>query len=190
MFPTVALHSVGFDGAEGRSILSAVSLEVFPGTATAIVGASGTGKSTLARLMVGALAPTRGVIRSDGRSVVYCDQAWSRAGDELRIDPNWSLGDSRVALLEARTRGVTPGLVVLDEPTRSLDPKSAHALGEAVRDLVARGAAVVFVSHDRAWTRELADRAVIVDKGRVTEAAPTEVDFLSIQQRTLETLRS
>lgn len=189
MFPAVALHSVGFDVADGQSILSAASFEVFPGSVTAIVGASGTGKSTLARLMVGALAPTRGVIRNDGRPIVYCDQAWSRARDDLGIDPAWSIGEYRLALLDARTRGIDCGLVVLDEPTRNLDPKGAYALGEAVRGLAARGAAVVFVSHDRAWTRELADHAVIVDEGRVTQAVPRNVDFLSIQQRTLETLR-
>ena len=65
--PTVALHdvSVAFD----RPVLRGVSLDVATGETVAVLGESGTGKSTLLKLVLGLLAPDRGDVRVAGRSV-------------------------------------------------------------------------------------------------------------------------
>jgi ATP-binding cassette subfamily C exporter for protease/lipase len=54
------------DGAERRVVLNAVSFRLTPGEGLGIVGASASGKSTLARLIVGALSPDKGEVRFDG----------------------------------------------------------------------------------------------------------------------------
>ena len=70
-----------------------------------------------------------------------------------------------VALARALVHG--PRLVLLDEPTTGLDQAGAERLAQVVREEAARGAVVVIVTHDGAFVREVADRVVTMDRGRV-----------------------
>ncbi len=81
----------------------------------------------------------------------------------------------RVAL--ARSRVHDPPVLLLDEPFTGLDPRSAERLASRLRDLRERGRTVVLVSHDLARAAELADRAVVLQRGRVTaEASSAPLD--------------
>ena len=58
-----------------------------------------------------------------------------------------SLGQRRRGLILAGLVG-DPGLLLLDEPTNGLDPPAVEMLGRLIRDLVAEGRMVLFVTHD------------------------------------------
>ncbi|MEO8133354.1 MAG: oligopeptide/dipeptide ABC transporter ATP-binding protein [Betaproteobacteria bacterium] len=91
---------------QGRRLLHAVdgvTLQIHPGETLALVGESGCGKSTIARMIVGLYAPTRGMIRFDGRDTSILRAA---AGRTLRrrlqmifqdpyasLNPRWTVGD-------------------------------------------------------------------------------------------------
>ncbi|WP_285776104.1 ABC transporter ATP-binding protein [Microtetraspora sp. NBRC 13810] len=60
-----------------------------------------------------------------------------------------------------------PELVFLDEPTAGLDPQARHACWQLVRDLRAAGVSVVLTTHHMEEAERLADRVVIIDRGRV-----------------------
>lgn len=76
----------------------------------------------------------------------------------------------RLALL--RLLANRPRVLLLDEPTANLDPDNTHRV-EAVIDAYRRqhGAAVLWVSHDRAQTTRVADRCLRFDKGNIMEQA-------------------
>jgi ABC-type polar amino acid transport system ATPase subunit len=74
----------------------------------------------------------------------------------------------RVAI--ARSLAMDPPLLLLDEPTASLDPARRTELGESLRDLAATGRALVITSHDVDFVRDHATRVVILAEGRVVEA--------------------
>jgi ATP-binding cassette subfamily C protein len=78
----LVLDGVGFTppGA-AQPLLSGLSLSVAPGEAVAIVGASGSGKSSLARLIVGIFPPDHGTVRLDGTATV----AWDRDAFGRRV---------------------------------------------------------------------------------------------------------
>ena len=72
----LVLDGVGFDAPNtGRSLLRDISVELLPGTATALIGPNGAGKSTLMRLLVGVLPATHGSIRLDGTPIASGDRA-------------------------------------------------------------------------------------------------------------------
>lgn len=78
----------------------------------------------------------------------------------------------------ARTLVTEPTVLLLDEPTSSLDEAAANVLERAVCDLTSTGTAVVWVSHDIAQVSRVADRVVRVEHGRHVGAdfeSPTEM---------------
>jgi ABC-type polar amino acid transport system ATPase subunit len=76
----------------------------------------------------------------------------------------------------ARALAVDPPLLLLDEPTASLDPARCHELGETLQSLAGEGRTLVMTSHDEEFVEEFATRVVVLADGCVVEAgAPREV---------------
>jgi ABC-type sulfate/molybdate transport systems ATPase subunit len=73
----------------------------------------------------------------------------------------------RVAI--ARALAVDPPLLLLDEPTASLDPARRNDLGDTLRALARSGRALVMTSHDDDFVREFATRVVVLANGAVVE---------------------
>ena len=73
----------------------------------------------------------------------------------------------RVAI--ARALAVDPPLLLLDEPTASLDPARRNDLGEALVQLAKSGRALVMTSHDDDFVRDFATRVVVLANGEVVE---------------------
>jgi ATP-binding cassette subfamily C protein CydD len=71
--PVIRFEAVGFDHPERRAVLDGCTLELPPGQVTALVGASGTGKSTLIDLLLRFATPARGGIRIDGADLARLD---------------------------------------------------------------------------------------------------------------------
>ncbi len=76
----------------------------------------------------------------------------------------------RVAI--ARALAVDPPLLLMDEPTASLDPARRSELGETLRALAAQGRTLVMTSHDDDFVREFATRVVVLSGGEVVEEGP------------------
>ena len=80
----------------------------------------------------------------------------------------------RVAI--ARAMAMDPPLLLMDEPTSSLDPARRGELGQTLRQLTAGGRTLVITTHDDDFARDFADRAVILADGEaVEEGVPAEV---------------
>lgn len=80
----------------------------------------------------------------------------------------------------ARSLAVGPQVLLLDEPTSSLDATSVSAVEATIASIVASGLTVVIVSHDRSQARRLADTAVVLTEGRIVEVGrPAVVHYLT-----------
>ncbi len=73
----------------------------------------------------------------------------------------------RVAI--ARALAMDPPLLMLDEPTASLDPARRRSLGESLAALAASGRALLVTSHDDDFVRDFADEVLILADGEVVE---------------------
>ena len=74
----------------------------------------------------------------------------------------------RVAI--ARALAMETSLLLMDEPTASLDPARRGELGETLRELTAKGRTLVVTTHDDDFVRDFASRVVILAEGEVVEA--------------------
>ena len=76
----------------------------------------------------------------------------------------------------ARAMAMDPPLLLMDEPTASLDPARRGELGQTLRQLTAGGRTLVITTHDDDFARDFADRVVILADGEaVEEGVPAEV---------------
>jgi putative ABC transport system ATP-binding protein len=74
----------------------------------------------------------------------------------------------------ARTLVTKPEVLLMDEPTSSVDPRSTRALEQLARGLALDGVPVLWVTHDLAQMRRLADRVLVLVNGRLVCAAAPE----------------
>ena len=97
---------------------------------------------------------------------------------ELAAQPARALsGGEQQRLALARALATEPALLLLDEPTASLDPAATARIEAIVRLTAETGTKVVFVSHDIGQARRLASEVVFLHRGRVLEHAPAATFF-------------
>ncbi len=77
-------------------------------------------------------------------------------------------GEAQRVALAARLV-FTPRLLLMDEPTASVDEESAQRVAKAAKDVAGNGSAVVIVSHDRDWLMPLATRLITMHQGSMVE---------------------
>jgi tungstate transport system ATP-binding protein len=88
------------------------------------------------------------------------------SGYESRSANTLSGGEmQRIAL--ARAMVVKPEVLLLDEPTANLDPKSASAIDDLIERLAHGGTTVIIASHNMTECRRLADKIVVLVNGRI-----------------------
>ena len=189
----VRLEEVSYAYGDRRAV-GPVSLEVGRGEVVALRGPNGSGKTTLAKLASGLLEPQAGLVRRRGRAS-YLSQDPGRYVVSERVDEEVALGvggDMERARLALRAAGLhgydarhprdlssgerervalaavlvtDPDLLVLDEPTRGMDPDRKHELADALRRDADRRATIV-VTHDLAFAAEVAERSISLGASR------------------------
>jgi cystine transport system ATP-binding protein len=94
----------------------------------------------------------------------------------------------RVAI--ARALAMQPDVMLFDEPTSALDPELRDEVLRVMRQLAEEGMTMIVVTHEMQFARDMADRVVFFDGGRVAEAGPPEQIFANPQNdRTRDFLR-
>lgn len=83
----------------------------------------------------------------------------------------------RQRVVLARALAQQPRLLLLDEPTASLDPSATDQVEQLIRDIRASGCRVLMTSHNLGQTARLADEVVFIHRGRLLERQPAAAFF-------------
>ena len=176
---------------DGVRAVEGVSLILRRGQVTALMGRNASGKTTLLKLIAGILRPQRGHIKVHVRAAYVPQDADAllfapTVEDELRgladasIAPfcDWrhryprdlSSGERQqlaIAVVAARAE-----LLLLDEPTRGLDPVVKRALTGFLRTRAENGGAILVATHDVEWAARTADRVLLMADGEIYADGP------------------
>ena len=101
---------------------------------------------------------------------------WDAVGDRLKDSPFRLSGGQQQLLCLARALAIEPEILLLDEPTSSLDPNATESIEALIRTLVPR-LTVVIVTHNLAQARRVSDRTVFLNQGRLVEHGETRQVF-------------
>jgi phosphate transport system ATP-binding protein len=101
---------------------------------------------------------------------------WDAVRDRLKDSPFRLSGGQQQLLCLARALAIDPEVLLLDEPTSSLDPVATDSIEALIKTLVPR-ITVVIVTHNLAQATRVADRTIFLNKGRLVEHGPTSQVF-------------
>ena len=125
-------------------------------------------------------------------AIARATQLIERVGlsDKLHIYPSKLSGGQQQRAAIARALAMRPKAMLFDEPTSSLDPELVGEVLEVMKSLAGEGMTMVVVTHEMGFAREVADRVVMIDGGRIVEIGPPEQIFNTPSHpRTIDFLR-
>ncbi|MBO1510963.1 ABC transporter ATP-binding protein [Metabacillus bambusae] len=201
-------------------ILNNLSLTVYDGEWLSIVGANGTGKSTLLKIMAGLEKAQRGSVIYNGKKVkkqlpeeigylpqnpklFFIQDTIEAELKEIINHRQIAFGEERINELlsifqmkdlrnrhpydlsggeiqKAALAGVLlpqPQLLLVDEPTKGLDPEAKQRFGELLQSLQKQGLTIVMVTHDIEFAAKYATRCAMMFQGSITIEAPSKSFF-------------
>ena len=116
----------------------------------------------------------RGVDPSEAREDARRLLEWVGLTDKADAMPASLSGGQQQRVGIARALAMKPDAVLFDEPTSALDPERVGEVLQVMRELAEKGMTMVVVTHEMGFAREVADRVVFMDGGRVLETGPAE----------------
>jgi len=92
--------------------------------------------------------------------------------DKMAHYPHELSGGQQQRVAIARALAMSPDAILFDEPTSALDPELVGDVLAVMRDLAHKGMTMVVVTHEMGFAREVADRVLFLDGGRIVEEGP------------------
>src|SRR5581483_1973040 len=132
----------------------------------------------------------KGLVKEDAE--LLARELLRKVGLENKADsyPGQLSGGQQQRVAIARALAMEPEVMLFDEPTSALDPELREEVLRVMRSLVEEGMTMIVVTHEMQFARDVADRVLFFDAGRVAEdGTPDEVFSNPRHERTREFLK-
>ncbi len=97
--------------------------------------------------------------------------------DKADVYPNKLSGGQKQRVAIARALAMEPKALLFDEPTSALDPELVGEVLQVMQDLATEGMTMIVVTHEMKFAKEVANRIIMLDEGRIIEDAEPEIFF-------------
>ena len=97
--------------------------------------------------------------------------------DKINAYPNQLSGGQKQRVAICRALAMEPEAILFDEPTSALDPEMVGEVLDVMKDLAGSGITMLCVTHEMGFAKEVADRVVFFDQGRIAESGTPEEVF-------------
>lgn len=97
--------------------------------------------------------------------------------EKANVYPSTLSGGQKQRIAIIRALAMNPQVMLFDEPTSALDPEMVGEVLDLIKELANEGMTMVIVTHEMGFAREVADRILFIDEGRITEDAHPEEFF-------------
>ena len=137
------------------------------------------------------LAPVRTGLMNKEQAEKEARELLKRVGLEDKADsyPAQLSGGQKQRIAIVRALCMKPEVMLFDEPTSALDPEMVGEVLDVMKELAKSGMTMVCVTHEMGFAREVADRVLFMDEGKIVEeGTPGEIFSSPKEQRTRDFL--
>jgi len=99
--------------------------------------------------------------------------------DKINVYPDQLSGGQQQRVAIARALAMDPKIMLFDEPTSALDPEMIGEVLDVMKALAKEGMTMVCVTHEMGFAREVADRVIFMDEGKIVEVGTPEHFFVN-----------
>ncbi|MBI3962011.1 MAG: amino acid ABC transporter ATP-binding protein, partial [Deinococcus sp.] len=107
--------------------------------------------------------------------------------DKIHQYPAKLSGGQQQRVAIARALAMQPKVMLFDEVTSALDPELVGEVLQVMRQLAKEGMTMLIVTHEMRFAREVADRVIFMDNGKIVEQGPPEAIFTAPQHERTKT---
>ena len=125
------------------------------------------------------LAPVRTKLMTQAEADEKAMQLLRRVGLEEKADayPNQLSGGQKQRIAIVRALAMNPKVILFDEPTSALDPEMVGEVLAVMKELANEGMTMVVVTHEMGFAREVGNRVLFMDEGKIVEQGTPEEVF-------------
>lgn len=125
------------------------------------------------------LAPVRTGLLKQAEADELAMKLLRRVGLEEKADayPNQLSGGQKQRIAIVRALAMNPKVMLFDEPTSALDPEMVGEVLAVMKELAEDGMTMVVVTHEMGFAREVGNRILFMDEGKILEQGPPEAIF-------------
>ena len=133
-------------------------------------------KTVMENLTIG---PTKIKNISNGEAIKKGSELLEKVGllDKKNVYPNSLSGGQKQRIAIARALAMEPDVMLFDEPTSALDPEMVGEVLGVMKSLAKDGMTMVVVTHEMGFAKEVGDRILFMDEGRIIEEGEPEEIF-------------
>lgn len=133
-------------------------------------------KTVMENLTIG---PTKIKNISNGDAIKKGSELLEKVGllDKKNVYPNSLSGGQKQRIAIARALAMEPDVMLFDEPTSALDPEMVGEVLNVMKSLAKDGMTMVVVTHEMGFAKDVGDRILFMDEGRIIEEGTPEEIF-------------